>query len=143
MPWKKFPWSPSKWGEEMNMKTSLILIMAAAMTGLWLAAAPAQVNVSGDWTFTMTTPRGERTSDVTFALDGEKLTVTMKSERGDATGEGTVKGEEIEWTVTRQTPRGEMTVNYKGKIADANTMEGEAQMGDFGAMAWKAARKPK
>ena len=125
------------------MKKSLILIMVAAMAGLWLAAAQAQVNVSGDWTFTMTTPRGERTNDVTFAQDGEKLTVTMKSERGDAAGEGTVKGEDIEWTVTRQTPRGEMTVNYKGKIADGNTMEGEAQMGDFGTMQWKATRKPK
>ena len=91
----------------------------------------------------MTTPRGDRTSDVTFVQDGEKLTVTMKSERGDATGEGTVKGEAIEWTVTRQTPRGEMTVNYKGKGTDENTMEGEAQMGDFGTMPWKAVRKPK
>jgi hypothetical protein len=125
------------------MKTSLILLMAAAMTGFFLAAAPAQVNVSGEWTFTMTTPRGDRTSDVTFVQDGEKLTVTMKSERGEATGEGTVKGEAIEWTVTRQTPRGEMTVNYKGKIADDSTMEGEAQMGDFGTMAWKAVRKSK
>ena len=125
------------------MKRPLILIMAVAITGFFLAAAQAQVNVSGDWTFTMTTPRGDRTSDVTFAQDGEKLTMTMKSERGEATGEGTVKGEDIEWTVTRQTPRGEMTVNYKGKIAGGNTMEGEAQMGDFGTMQWKATRKPK
>jgi hypothetical protein len=125
------------------MKRSMILIMAVAMTGLLVAAAQAQVNVSGDWTFTMTTPRGERTNDVTFVQDGEKLTVTMKSERGDSTGEGTLKGQDIEWTVTRQTPRGEMTVTYKGKIADENTMEGEAQMGDFGTMQWKATRKPK
>ena len=125
------------------MKKSLILIMALVMTGLAAAAAQAQVNVGGDWTFTMTTPRGERTSDVTFVQDGEKLTVTMKSERGDSSGAGTVKGPDIEWTVTRQTPRGEMTVTYKGKIADDNTMSGEAQMGDFGAMQWKATRKPK
>jgi hypothetical protein len=125
------------------MKRSMILIMAVAMTGLFAAAAQAKVDVSGDWTFTMTTPRGERTSDVTFVQDGETLTVTMKSERGDSTGAGTVKGQDIEWTVTRQTPRGEMTVTYKGKIADENTMSGEAQMGDFGAMAWKAVRKPK
>jgi hypothetical protein len=125
------------------MKRSLILIMAAAMTGFFVTAASAQVDVTGDWTFTMTTPRGERTSDVTFAQDGEKLTMTMKSERGDATGEGTVKGEAIEWTVIRQTPRGEMTVNYKGKIVDDKTMEGEAQMGDFGTMQWKATRQPK
>ena len=126
------------------MKKATILIMTLAMTGLFAAAAQAQVSVSGDWTFTMSTPRGDRTSDVTFVQEGEKITVTMKSERGEATGEGTVKEKEIEWTVTRQTPRGEMTVNYKGKVADdGSTMDGEAQMGDFGAMAWKAVRKPK
>ncbi len=125
------------------MKKSLILIMALAMTGLFLAAAQAQVNVSGDWTFTMSTPRGDRTSDATFAQDGEKLTVTMKGQRGESTGQGTVKGQDIEWTITRETPRGQSTVTYKGKIADENTMSGEAQMGEMGAMQWKAARKPK
>lgn len=125
------------------MKKATILIMSLAMSGLSLAAAQAQANVSGDWTFTMSTPRGDRTNDVTFSQDGEKLTVTMKSERGESSGEGTVKGQEIEWTVTRQTPRGEMTVHYTGKVVDANTLEGEARMGDFGAMAWKAVKKPK
>lgn len=125
------------------MKKAAILIMALATTGLFLAGAQAQLNVSGEWTFTMSTPRGDRTSDVAFVQEGEKLTVTMKSERGESTGAGTVKGQEIEWTVTRQTPRGEMTVHYAGKAVDANTLEGEAQMGDFGAMAWKAVRKAK
>ena len=78
------------------MKKSLILIMALAMTGLFLAAAQAQVNASGDWTFTMSTPRGDRTSDATFVQDGEKLTVTMKGQRGESTGQGTVKGQDIE-----------------------------------------------
>jgi len=125
------------------MKKSLILLMAMAITGLVLAAAQAQVNVSGDWAFTLTTPRGDMPSDVTFAQDGEKLTVTMKNERGESTGQGTVKGQDIEWTVTRQTPRGEFTINYKGKIADEKTMSGEAQMGDRGPFQWKATRKPK
>jgi len=125
------------------MKKSLFLIMALAMTGLAAVAVQAQVNVGGEWTLTMSTPRGDRTNDVTFVQDGEKLTVTMKSERGESTGEGTLKGQDIEWTVTRQTPRGEMTITYKGKVAEDNTMSGEAQMGDFGTMQWKAARKPK
>ena len=123
------------------MKKATSLIMALAMSGLFLAAAQAQVNVSGDWTFTMSTPRGDRTNDITFVQDGEKLTVTMKSERGESTGAGTVKGQEIEWTVTRQTPRGEFTVTYKGKVDSETAMSGEARMGDFGAMAWKAVKK--
>jgi len=101
----------------------------------------AEVNISGTWDLTMTTPRGEMTSEATFVQEGEKLKVTLKSPRGENTGEGTVKGSEIEWTITRTTPRGEMTITYKGKIEDENTMSGEAQMGDFGSMTWKAKRK--
>jgi hypothetical protein len=82
------------------------------------------------------------TSPAKFVQEGEKLTVTMTGPRGDeSTGEGTVKGNEIEWTITRSTPRGEMTITYKGTIEDENTMSGQAQMGDFGAMDWKAKRK--
>jgi hypothetical protein len=125
------------------MKKCLMLVLALAMTGLLVSAAQKQVNVTGDWNFTLTTPRGERQSEATLTQEGEKLTVTMKSQRGDVTGQGTVKGQDIEWTITRETPRGQFTTTYKGKIADENTMSGEAQMGDFGTMQWKATRKPK
>lgn len=101
----------------------------------------AEVNVSGNWELTMTTPRGEMTYEVTFVQEGEKLTVTMKSPRGETTGEGTIKGSDIEWTVTRTTSRGEFTITYKGKIEDENTMSGQAQMGDFGSADWKAKKK--
>ena len=104
-----------------------------------LSFAQEQVNVSGDWTLTLTTPRGEMTQDMTIVQEGETIKVTMKSPRGEATGEGTIKGNEIEWKVTRTTPRGEMTSTYKGTV-EGDTMSGQVQMGDFSAE-WKAARK--
>jgi hypothetical protein len=125
------------------MKKPLILIMVMVMTGLVLSAARAQVNVRGDWTFTMTTPRGDRTSDLTFDQSGERLTVSMKGDFGEGYGEGTLKGQDIEWTITRQTQRGAFAVTYKGKVADGNTMSGEVQMGDMDAGQWQATRKPK
>jgi len=100
-----------------------------------------EVNVTGDWEFTVDNPRGEMTSDVKFVQDGEKLVVTMKGPRGnEITGQGTVKGNEIEWSVTRSTPRGEMKVTYKGKV-EGDTMTGEVQMGRFGSSEWRAIRK--
>ena len=97
-------------------------------------------NVTGDWEMTITTPRGERTQDVNFKQEGEKLTVTMQGRRGEVTAEGTVKGNEIEWTITRSTPRGEFTMTYTGKI-EGDTMSGEVQIGDFGPGEWKAKKK--
>jgi hypothetical protein len=118
---------------------TLIIISLAAVLAVAQAAKPA--NVAGDWTLTLTTPRGDRVSPVNFVQDGEKLKITMTSPRGDqSTGEGTIKGTDIEWKVTRSTPRGEMIITYKGKV-EGDTMSGEAQMGDFGTATWKAVRK--
>jgi len=121
------------------MKKAYLLILVMAL--LSLSAIAKDVNVSGDWTFTITTPQGERTNDLTFVQNGEKLTVTMKSSRGEVTGEGTVKGNDIEWSITRDTPRGQFTMTYKGKIQDENTITGEVEMGNFGTANWKAVRK--
>jgi len=98
------------------------------------------VNVTGDWEMTTQSPRGERTSDVHFEQEGEKLTVTMQLMGEEVTAEGTVKGNIIEWSITRSTQRGDFTISYKGTV-EGDTMSGEAQMGDFGAMEWTATKK--
>ena len=98
------------------------------------------VNVTGDWEMTTQSPRGERTSDVHFEQEGEKLTVTMQLMGEEVTAEGTVKGNIIEWSITRSTQRGDFTISYKGTV-EGDTMSGEAQMGDFGTMEWRATKK--
>jgi hypothetical protein len=98
------------------------------------------VNVTGDWEITTQSPRGERTSDIHFEQEGEKLTVTMQIMGEEVTAEGTVKGNNIEWSVTRSTQRGEFTITYKGTV-EGDTMSGEAEMGDFGTMEWTAKKK--
>jgi len=99
-----------------------------------------EVNVTGDWEVTITSPRGDRTQDVRFEQEGEKLTVTMQGRGGEVTAEGTVKGNDIEWTITRSTQRGEFTMTYTGKI-EGDTMSGEVQRGGRGPFEWKAKKK--
>jgi hypothetical protein len=113
---------------------SLFVLTAAALT----AAAADAVSVAGAWTITVKTPRGDRTSTLTFVQDGEKLTVTSKNEHGEATGTGTLKGSDISWSITRDTPRGKMTFTYSGKV-DGNTMSGETQT-NGGSSPWAATR---
>ncbi|MCX6566805.1 MAG: hypothetical protein NTW38_10385 [Candidatus Aminicenantes bacterium] len=111
-----------------------ITLAALAILSLGLLAVAA-VNVSGSWEMTMTTPRGERKSDVVFVQDGEKLTVTMNRMNRDGNmeetkSEGTVKGNVIEWKTTRQSRDGrEMTITYKGTIVDDNNMKGTMEFG--------------
>ncbi len=122
----------------MPKKYAILTFCILVLLAVSLSAQ--EVNVTGDWEMTTTTPRGERTRDVHFEQEGEKLTVTMQGRRGEVKGEGTLKGNEIEWTITRSTPRGEFTMIYTGKI-EGDTMSGEVQMGDFGSGEWKATKK--
>ncbi len=124
----------------MSKVLPLITVLALALFAFSLSAQ--QVNVTGDWELTMTTPRGERPPQtITLKQEGEKLTVTMTGRQGEEIkAEGTVKGNEIEWSMTRSTPRGEFTTTYKGKI-EGDTMSGQVQMGDFGTFDWKATKK--
>jgi len=117
---------------------SLIAVLTLILTPTFLGAQ--DVDVTGDWEMTSQSPRGERTSDVRFEQDGEKLTVTMQIMGEEAKAEGTVKGNKIEWSVTRNTPRGDFTLSYSGTV-EGNTMSGEAQIGDFGTMEWSAKKK--
>ena len=122
-------------------KTAVVLAGLAGLAlvvGLAARSSADDVNVSGKWNVTMKTPRGERTSEMTFLQEGEKLTVTSKNRRGEEVkSSGTVKGTEISWTTTFETPRGEMTVKHTGKI-EGDTMSGTADMGGGRTGEWKA-----
>jgi hypothetical protein len=133
-----------------------IALLSVLVLGLGLAALAA-VNVTGAWEYTMKMGEREMKQDMTFAQDGEKLTVTMSRVGRDGNvmetkGEGTVKGNEITWKVTRQGRDGqEMTTTYKGTIVDDNNMKGTMEGGMMGGPGggdaptpeWTAVRKAK
>lgn len=121
------------------MKRLLVpTVIAVLLAAVAAPLAAAEIDVSGNWTMTMTTPRGERISTLAFVQDGEVLAVTSTSDRGESTGTGTIKGDAIEWSIKRETPMGSMTMTYKGTVA-GDTMSGEVQMRDS-PVPWKATR---
>jgi hypothetical protein len=124
----------------MSKIKTVLLVTLLVLAPLTFCLAQDKIDISGEWDFTLTTPRGEMTSTATFVQTGEKINVTMVSQRGESKGEGTLKGGDIEWTVTRDTPRGQFKITYKGRVEGAS-MSGQAQMGDRGTMEWKAAKK--
>jgi len=123
------------------MKRSLLLTLALVAVGALLLAA--EINVTGAWDMTRTTPRGPMTSTITFTQTGENLTVKMPGRNGEEmTGTGTIKGNELEWTITRTGPQGEMKITYKAKV-DGDKMTGTSQFGDRAPMEWTAVKKAK
>ncbi len=123
------------------MKKSLFLSLALLLVGAFLLAA--EVNVTGDWDMTVKSPRGDRTSTITFTQTGENLAVKTTGMGGqEVTGTGTVKGNDIEWTITRTGRDGtEFKMVYKGKV------EGDKMSGTFDmrgtAVEWTAVKKAK
>jgi hypothetical protein len=129
---------------KISLALSFVLIGVLLASG-FQAQAPAQakkIDVSGVWEMTIDTPQGSMPpSDATFEQQGEALKITMKSPQGeDLNCEGKIKADAIEWTLSISSPRGDMTIIFKGKV-EGETMSGQAEMGDFGSMAWKASKK--
>jgi len=119
------------------MKSSRTVAALAALA-VAIALPAAAGDVSGKWKITSKSPRGERVSEIVFAQDGEKLSVSSKDREGnDVKSDGSVKGEEITWTTKRQGPNGEMLIVYKGKI-EAKAMSGSVEFGQMGSGEWKA-----
>jgi len=107
------------------------------------AMVMAAVDVTGDWDMTVKSPRGDRTSTISFTQTDENLAVKTTGMGGqEVTGTGTVKGNDIEWTIVRTRPDGtEMKIVYKGKI------EGDKMSGTFDMrgtpVEWTAVKKAK
>ena len=82
---------------------------------------PAQI--AGEWELTMTTPRGERSSELTITQEGAEAL----GETEDEEFEISIDGNEVSWEQTLSTPMGEIEVKFVGTV-DGNDMEGTMTM---------------
>lgn len=106
-------------------KVGLAMLMVLVLACFVLPAGE-KVNVTGTWTLTMQSPRGERKVDYTFKQDGEKLVVSWIGREGaEMKADGTVTGNVIKWSLVRETPQGNVTTTYEGTVT-GNTMTGKA-----------------
>ena len=104
----------------------------------WVLAAGfplyAGSDITGAWELTMSTPRGEKKTDIVFVQNGETLTVTTTRPTRDGNteevkSEGTIKGEAVEWKELRQSPFGDvMTMMWKGTLIDADHLKGTMEI---------------
>ena len=121
----------------MNMTK---LILSVSVCFLCIGVLLADIDVTGNWDLTTSTPRGERTRSVEFIQDGEELAVITSGREGEKVeAKGSVKGSDIEWTIHRETPRGTFELTYKGEI-EGDTMKGTVKMGRRGSAEWSAKR---
>ncbi len=123
------------------MKTRIHTAVILTITLLVSAQVRAQAtNVTGDWTFTVTTDQGSGTPTMTFKQDGEKLTGKYNGQFGSADLTGTVKGTAITFTFTIDVQGQQAPATYKGTV-EKNTMKGSMDIGGMVSGTFTATKK--
>lgn len=104
----------------MAFMATLLLTLAAA------SGAQAQaVNISGTWTFSVTTEAGTTTPTVTIVHEGNELTGRYVSDQlGEADFTGTVEGSTFRFSFPVDMQGTAVTVVYAGTIESAESLTG-------------------
>ena len=125
------------------MKTVFRTVLFTAFAVAFLAAGTGLAqgtNVTGEWTFTVTTDQGSGTPSMTFKQDGEKLTGKYNGQFGTADLTGTVKGNAIQFTFTIDVQGQQAPATYQGTV-EKNTMKGTMDIGGMVTGTFTAVKK--
>ena len=104
-------------------------------------AAPT-TGIGGTWLVTIVTPGGEVPATATFVEDAGKLTGTFGSPMGEVPVNGTFEGNSLKLSMIAKTPQGDLNVSMTGDVDGDSIVNGKADVGGMGQMAWTAKRKP-
>jgi hypothetical protein len=104
--------------------TALALVTSAAEQ-----AAPAKVDVSGEWVFDVQTDQGGGSPSFVFKQTGEKLTGKYKGTFGEADLTGTVSGKTIKFSFNADAQGMPMTIAYDGEIESESSIKGKVDLG--------------
>jgi len=96
------------------------------------AGAAQEFDLSGDWVFTVQSPNGTGTREVTITQEGDVVTGTVSSSRAAGDFTGVVEGDQVTFTVLLTMDSGQFAVTYDAVIVD-DEMEGTVDFGDYGA----------
>jgi len=102
------------------------------------AAAPA-ADITGSWSFKVTSPQGEHGSTLVVTQQGEKITGAFQSDRGEFKIDGTVKDDQIEFFVRYTGDDAPPSIPFRGKIEGPDKMRGQYNAGDVTGE-WTAAK---
>lgn len=125
------------------MRRMLIVTAALAACVSWtLTAQSTKIDLTGKWTFTVTTDAGTGEPTVTLKQDGEKLTGHYSSQvLGEADLTGTVKGQKIEFAFTANAQGTSLDVKYSGTVESKDALKGTVDLGGLGSGTFTAKRQ--
>ena len=123
------------------MKKSLFACLFLLVTSTVYAQEAKTVDISGEWTVTLSTPRGEMSFDLTITQKG--TTATAVNEEGEEF-EITIEGDEVSWTTELATPAGDLEMEFEGTVVGdemTGTMTGKSGPLEGREIDWEATRE--
>lgn len=99
----------------------------------------AAADVNGDWDMTVETQQGPMVVGLTFKVENDKLTGTVKGPQGDLAVTGTITPSEMKFGGTVNTQNGELEITFTGK-PEKEKLSGTVAFGTMGTGNWSAVR---
>jgi hypothetical protein len=128
----------------MTRATRLLAIAILGVTAMSASAqAPAKIDVSGKWAFTVQTDAGTGSPTVTLTQKGDSVTGHYSSQLlGERTLKGTVKDNKITFSFGSEVQGQAFTVTYTGTVESAESMKGTVDLGGAGSGTFTAKKQP-
>ena len=121
-------------------KAIFLSVLACGLLLAGFGGVSAQTaTVAGDWDASMNTPGGAVDFRLTFKVDGEKLTGTVKRASGELPLQGTIKGSDISFSYTVNYNGNDITLTFTGKVT-SDAMSGNVSFGGQADDGWSAKR---
>jgi hypothetical protein len=99
-------------------------------------------NVAGKWILALEMSQGTATPTLELKQDGEQLAGTYTGRYGAFKVTGVIKARAVEFGFTMSAEGTDVRMTFKGEVAaDAQTMKGQATLGELGDAAWSARRE--
>jgi hypothetical protein len=116
------------------------LVLSAPRLG---AQAPAKVDLTGKWLFTVQTDNGTGTPTVTLKQQGDSLSGHYSSQLlGERELTGSVKDGRISFRFATELQGTSLTVTYSGTIESKDAMKGSVDLGGYASGTFTAKRQP-
>lgn len=118
------------------------LAASALLPASALGQADKKVDVTGKWTFTVTTDAGSGTPTVTLKQQGDSLTGHYSSQIfGEVPFKGTIKDGKITFSFASSVQGTNVSVTYAGTVESADAMKGTVDFGSVGGGTFTAKRQ--
>ena len=115
-----------------------VLVSAPTMN----AQAPAKVDLTGKWLFTVQTDNGTGTPTVTLKQQGDSLSGHYSSQLlGERELSGTVKDNRITFKFATELQGTSLTVTYSGTIESKDALKGSVDLGGYAGGTFTAKRQ--